>query len=89
MKLPLKGLAVLFISCFVYFNFYRFKLEGHTFEFIKRIIATYFVSLIIVCLILTIIQKCPWRANNLLAVKRVIIMAFPASMSATVSDLLK
>ena len=87
--LSLTVLSVLFISCFVFLNFYRFKFKGHSFEFIKRVIATYGLSLIIVGLILTIIQKCPWGIDNLLAVKRIIIVTFPASMSATVSDLLK
>ena len=94
-KLPLPNilfltvLSIVFISFFVYFNFYRYKFKGHSFDFIKRVVATYILSFLIVSLILTIIQKCPWGANNILAVKRVIIVSFPASMSATVSDLLK
>jgi hypothetical protein len=45
--------------------------------------------LLVVGLLLTIIQKCPWGTDNLLAVKRILIVAFPASMSAAVSDTLK
>ena len=47
------------------------------------------VILAVVALLLTIIQKCPWGVDNILAIKRVIIVAFPASMSATVSDTIK
>jgi len=40
-------------------------------------------------ILLTIIDKCPLGMDNMLALKRVIIVAFPASMSAAVSDSIK
>ncbi len=82
-------LSFLFISTFVYFNYYRFHFSGHIMNYIKRVTGTYLLSLAVVALILTIIQKCPWGTDNLLAIKRIIIVAFPASMSATISDTLK
>ena len=85
----LAGISVLFIASFVYFNFYRFHFSGHAFDYLKRVISTYVLSLIVVTLILTIIQKCPWGVDNTLAIKRIIIVAFPASMSATISDVIK
>lgn len=87
--LLLAGISILFIAMFVYFNFYRFQLKNHLFEYIKRVIATYFVSFIIVGVLLTIIQRCPWDTNIILALKRVIIVTFPASMSAALSDSIK
>lgn len=81
--------SVLFISLFVYFNFYRFNLKKHLSEYLKRTLATYLLSLLVVGLLLTIIEKCPWGVNNLLAIKRIIITAFPASMAATISDNMK
>ena len=85
----LTALSMLFISLFVYYNFYRFHLKGRTFEYVKRVLATYFVSLIVVGVLLTIIDKCPWQTNYVLAIKRIIIVSFPASMSATIADVLK
>ena len=82
-------LSLLFISTFVYFNYYRYSFSGHASDYVKRVSSTYILSLIVVGLILTIIQKCPWGVDNVLAIKRIIIVAFPASMSATVSDILK
>jgi uncharacterized membrane protein len=87
--LYLTALSMLFIALFVYYNFYRFHLKGRVFEYIKRVLATYFVSLIVVGVLLTIIEKCPWQTDYLLAIKRIIIVAFPASMSATIADVLK
>ena len=82
-------ISIVFISFFVYFNYYRFNFTGHGFEYFKRVSATYLCSLIVVGLILTIIQKCPWGTDNIVAIKRIIIVAFPASMSATISDIIK
>ena len=83
------GMSVFFVSCFIYFNFYRFNLKGHFFQFIKRVIATYGFSLLAVGLFLTVIDKCPWQTDSLLAFKRIILVAFPSSMAATISDTIK
>ena len=85
--LALGTISVLFIAAFVYFNIYRNALRGHEFEYAKRVVAIYGLSLVVVGLLLTLIQQCPWGINNLLAVKRVVIVAFPASMSAAVADM--
>ena len=87
--LCLSGLSLVFIAGFVYFNFYRFNFKENIFEYVKRVAAIYLFSLLVVGVILTIIQKCPWGVDNLLAMKRIMIVAFPASMSAAVSDTLK
>ena len=85
----LSALSLLFIGLFVYYNFYRFTFKGHVVEFVKRIAGIYLISLLIVAGLLTIIGKCPWGVDTLTAVKRILIVAFPASMSAAVSDAIK
>jgi len=87
--LILSAISILFVSLFVYFNFYRFAFRGHALEYAKRVLAIYFFSLIVVGALLTVIQKAPWIVDTMLAVKRTLIVAFPASMSAAVSDALK
>lgn len=82
-------LSILFVAIFVYFNFYRRNLFGYKFEFVKRVLGSYLISIIVVAFILTIIQKCPWGTDNLLAIKRIIIVAYPASLSGTLSDMIK
>ncbi len=77
------------IAVFVYLNFYRFYLREFVGEYVKRVLVIYLLSLVVVGTLLTIIQQCPWGSDNLLAIKRVIIVAFPASMSATLTDALK
>lgn len=82
-------ISLLFTAVFIFFNFYRRNLMGYWFEFVKRVIGTYLISIIVSAVILTVIQKCPWGTDNLLALKRVIIVSFPASLSGTLSDMIK
>ena len=87
--LILSLISLIFIGAFVYFNFYRYMLKDHLVEYLKRTISIYFFSLLVVAVVLSIIQKCPWGSDNLLAMKRVLIVTFPASMSAAISDTIK
>lgn len=88
--LGIMAFSLFFVSAFVYYNFYRKEnIREHWDEFIKRVLSTYFISLIVVALILTLIEKAPWSTNYLLAIKRIILVAFPASMSAAVADMIK
>jgi len=82
-------LSILTIALFVYFNFYKSNLKGHVIDYFKRTIFTYVIALFAAGVFLTIIDKCPWGIDNLLAIKRIIFVAFPASMSGTISDTLK
>jgi uncharacterized membrane protein len=61
----------------------------HIWEYVKRVASIYFFSLLIVGILLTLIQQCPWGTDGLLAIKRILIVSFPASMSAAISDALK
>jgi len=84
------ALSLFFISIFVYYNFYRKELmREHWDEFIKRVLFTYIISLLVVAIILTLIEKAPWSIDRMLAIKRMILVAFPASMSAAVADMIK
>lgn len=87
----LMTISLIFIASFVYYNYYMHHhgLRKHGFEFLKRVLATYFIAFLVVGLILTVIQITPWSADFVLAFKRTAIVSFPASMSAAVADTLK
>lgn len=84
--LALCGVSLLFLSIYIYYNFYRTYLRENLGEYAKRVVAIYLLSLLVVGLLLTMINRAPWQSDFLLALKRTIIVAFPASMSAAVSD---
>ena len=81
--------SLLFIGMFVYFNFYKSYIAEFKTQFIVRVLATYVVSFLVVALLLTLIGQAPWGVDTALALKRIVVVAFPASMSATVTDALK
>ena len=83
------AISLLFITMFVYFNFYKGYLREYLGQYFTRVISTYLVALVVVAALLTLVAKCPWGVDNALAIKRIIVVAFPASMSATVTDALK
>lgn len=93
--LPTKNIVYLtilgfsFVAIYVYFNFYKNHLKNHVIEFFKRVFAIYFLSLVVVGVLLTIIDKCPWGIDNALAIKRILVTGFPCTMGAAVSDTIK
>ena len=90
-KMLLLGLlSVLFTSLFVYYNFYRQNLRDHLYEFLKRIVLIYAVSLGISFIVLYAFHQAPLGGPSwIVTLKRMVIVAFPASMSAAVADMLK
>jgi len=82
-------ISISFISIFVYYNYYKSRLKGHWFDFLKRIGFTYLFSIIVVALMLTVIQRADWVNMWDVSLKRVFMIAFPASMSAVVADIIK
>ena len=87
--IALAVISVVFIGTFVYYNYYRGTLSEHWGEYIKRVLSTYIFSLLEVAGLLTIIEVAPWSTDLALTIKRMIIVAFPASMSAVVADTIK
>lgn len=81
--------SVATVTLFIYLNFYKNRLKSHFFEFVKRVLATYFISLFTVALILYLIDKLPWEDDPILSFKRTVIIGFPAVLGATLSDYIK
>jgi len=78
-----------FLASFIYYNLYRFNLRGHVFDFIKRVAVTYAVSLGVVGGLLLLIGKLGYQDGYDIAFARLVIVTFPSSMSAAVSDTIK
>lgn len=77
------------VMLFVYFNFYRFKLKGNIINFIKRILATYTISILSVSMVLFLINKLPIVEEPLISIKRIVLIGFPSVFGATITDYLK
>tara|TARA_B100001248_G_C27395862_1_gene465492 strand:- start:154 stop:645 length:492 start_codon:yes stop_codon:yes gene_type:complete len=81
--------SILTVVLFIYFNFYRYRVKGNLIEFFKRTVATYFITISSIILILVLIDKFPFQENPDVAINRVIIIGFPALFGAVISDYIK
>jgi len=82
-------LSIIFIGAFTYYHYYQNHLKQHWIDFTKRVCLTYLSSFLIVAVLLSLIQRTPWTIDFLLAFKRTVIVAFPASMSGAIADVIK
>ena len=80
------ALSLVFISLFAYRNYKKRGIPFLWDDFFVRVAATYVFAFITVSLVMILIQRAPWQADLLLAIKRIIIVTFPASMSAAIAD---
>ena len=84
-------LSLLFVGAFVYYSYYRhhYSIKLHWTSYVNRVIGTYVFSFIVVAVLLSLIQVAPWSTDFALAIKRSVLVTFPASMSAAVADTIK
>lgn len=85
----LGGISIVTVTLFIHLNFYRYKLRGHFLDFFKRVLATYLITVSSIILLLLLIDKLPFNESPYIALKRVIIIGFPATFGAVISDYLK
>ena len=87
--LGLVAVSLSFLALFAYTIFYRSILRGHVFEYVERVMLGYVITFCVCALILALIQKWPLMTDAATALKRTVVVAFPACFSATVLDSLK
>ena len=82
------AISILFISIFVYYQYHshHMSLKNHIGDYLKRVISTYAVSFIVVAFFLTMIQRTLWTTELIVSLKQVVLVSFPACMSAAVTD---
>lgn len=77
-----------FLSVFIYY-IHR-KVDDSSFHLdIWRVVATYGITLLVCATILSLLGKFPLASDTVVALKRMVLVAFPASFSATVVDSLR
>ncbi len=81
--------SCIFLSIFIYYHHSKMSEDNIANFEVKRIVATYLVTLLVSATVLMMLAKLPVLTDPLVALKRVILVAFPASFSATVVDSLK
>jgi len=79
-------LSVCFLALFAYQSVFQGDILHRNFVFIFRIVIAYAITLCVVSLVLLSLDKFPLLTEPILAIKRLIIIAMPASMGAIVVD---
>ncbi|MCU4156111.1 DUF2391 family protein [Carboxylicivirga sp. A043] len=79
-------LSLSFISIYAFRGIYQGKVKNRIRTYIFRVLFDYFVTFCVVIIVLFALNKFPILSDMYIALKRVIIISFPASMGAIVVD---
>lgn len=79
-------LSLLFIGIYAFKGIYDGKVKNRIPTYILRVIFDYGITLCVVIIVLFALNKFPILSDSIIAIKRVIIISFPASMGAIVVD---
>ena len=80
------AVSLFFLAWFAYHTFYNSELQNNRQEFFIRVLSVYCLTLIVAALILGLFGQFPLLTEPAVAIKRMIIVALPASFCATVVD---
>jgi len=78
--------SVFFLAMMVFLLHHRRDVPADPRTFFLRLLSTYGLTLVIAALLLFGVDKLPLLAAPMVAIKRTILVAFPASFAATVVD---
>ncbi|EIF51723.1 MULTISPECIES: DUF2391 family protein [Sulfurovum] len=79
-------LSVTFLGFYAYYSVFQKQVSKRYDIFILRIFIAYFISALVVVLVLLALNKLPVIDEPLIALKRLILITMPASMGAIVVD---
>jgi len=79
-------LSLVFLTLYTFESVFQRNIANRKFVFVLRIVVAYFITTLVVMLVLFCINKLPLFSEPLVALKRVIIISMPASMGAIVVD---
>ena len=79
-------LSVTFLGIYAYYSVFQGQVSKRYHIFILRIFIAYFISALVVALVLLALDKLPIIDEPIIALKRLILIAMPASMGAIVVD---
>jgi uncharacterized membrane protein len=81
-------MSIIFITAFVYYQYHKNGQAHKKYHFLGRVLTTYCFAFLTVATFLTILQLTHWQLETIESLKLVLIVTFPASLSAAVADTL-
>lgn len=79
-------LSLIFIGVYSIQGIFQGKVKHRLYHFILRIIVDYGITLIVVFVIMIALNKMPIIDEPIVALKRIILLSFPASMGGVIVD---
>jgi len=79
-------LSLIFIGIYSIQGIFQGKVKHRLYQFALRIVIVYGVTLLVVLIILIALNRMPLFDEPLIALKRVILLSFPASMGGVIVD---
>jgi len=79
-------LSLAFITLFAYQSVFQANIIKRRRAFLLRVLAAYLLTLLVVGIVLLALNKLPLLTDPILALKRIILIAMPASMGAIIVD---
>ena len=79
-------ISILFLSFFAYGSLFQGDIKNRVIVFVMRIIIAYIVTIFVVSIVLLSIGKLPLLSETGIAIKRIIVIAMPASMGGILVD---
>ncbi len=79
-------LSVTFLGIYAYYSVFQEQVSKRYDIFLLRIFIAYFISALVVALVLLALNKLPIIDEPIIALKRLILITMPASMGAIVVD---
>lgn len=79
-------LSLTFINLFSFQSIYQGNVKFRILTFISRTLLVYFITLLVVVIVLVALNKFPILTDSIVALKRLFIISFPASMGGVVVD---
>lgn len=82
-------LSLVFIAWFGYHRLYQSSLDTHGQEFVLRVFTGYAIALIVAAFVLALLNQFPLGSEPAVAIKRMVLVAAPASAAGTIVDSMK
>lgn len=87
MNLAFLGLlSLLFLTLYTYYSLFQGDVERRIISYVVRIVTAYLITLVVVASVLFSLDKLPLITDTVVALKRIVIIAMPASLGAIIAD---
>ena len=79
-------LSLLFISLYAMQGIFQGDVKSRISDFFLRTFIIYFMTVLVVFIVLLVLNRMPLLEDSVVAIKRIILLSFPASMGGVIVD---